>query len=37
MAKMSFNPVVCLGHMISKGGNVVVTRQRFEMFGFPVM
>ena len=32
-----FYPVACLGHMISNGRRMAVTRQRFEMFRFPVM
>ena len=31
-----FYPVACLGHMISNGRRMAVTRQRFEVFRFPV-
>ena len=32
-----FYPLACLGHMISNGRRMAVTRQRFEVFRFPVM
>ena len=32
-----FYPVACLGHIISYGRRLAVTRQRFEVFGFPVV
>ena len=32
-----FYPVAYLGHMISNGRRMAVTRQRSEMFRFPVM
>ena len=30
-------PLACLGHIISNGRRMTVTRQRFEVFRFPVM
>ena len=32
-----FYPVACLGHMVSNGRRMAVTRQRFEVFRFSVM
>ena len=32
-----FYPVACLGHMISNGRRMAVTRQCFEVLSFPVM